>query len=458
MLGQSYPPMVSGASLFFCHLAEAMAARGHEVLVLAASDQGKCYRQHQGDLNIIRLRSYPNPERVGQRWLFWPARAIQASLHQFRPEIIHLHDPFQMAYFSLKYSRKFNIPCVINIHGLPSMVSAHLPDLPGAHDFLEKGLWSYATWLIRLFDAAITPTETISNLVARRTGVRTQVISYGLDVNTFHPGPLHIRLNADLRNEFGIPDQAPIILHTGRLDADKNVKAVIQAAAKTIHHLSEKNIHLLIVGDGTEKPDLIHLAKELNIPTDVQGAIQAALSGAVRRISLGKIELSGNSLVTPRYFCLMAGIGFDAKAVYDVNSAIKRISGEGAYVLSGIKTLISYAPAELFFTVDNREYSGYAAIIGKASRYGGHFMVTPDANIFEPSFSICIFTGRSRADLLRYAAGVIRGTHLKLHDVIYLKASNIAVIGNAHIQIDGEYLGTTPARISVEKDALQIVY
>jgi glycosyltransferase involved in cell wall biosynthesis len=265
MLGQSYPPMVSGASLFFCHLAEAMAARGHEVLVLAASDQGKCYRQHQGDLNIIRLRSYPNPERVGQRWLFWPARAIQASLNQFRPEIIHLHDPFQMAYFSLKYSRKFNIPCVINIHGLPSMVSAHLPDLPGAHDFLEKGLWSYATWLIRLFDAAITPTETISNLVARRTGVRTQVISYGLDVNTFHPGPLHIRLNADLRNEFGIPDQAPIILHTGRLDADKNVKAVIQAAAKTIHHLSEKNIHLLIVGDGTEKPDLIHLAKELNI-------------------------------------------------------------------------------------------------------------------------------------------------------------------------------------------------
>jgi YegS/Rv2252/BmrU family lipid kinase len=200
------------------------------------------------------------------------------------------------------------------------------------------------------------------------------------------------------------------------------------------------------------------LAKELNIPTDVQGAIQAALSGAVRRISLGKIELSGNSLGTPRYFCLMAGIGFDAKAVYDVNSAIKRISGEGAYVLSGIKTLISYAPAELFFTVDNREYSGYAAIIGKASRYGGHFMVTPDANIFEPSFSICIFTGRSRADLLRYAAGVIRGTHLKLHDVIYLKASNIEVIGNAHIQIDGEYLGTTPARISVEKDALQIVY
>lgn len=35
---QSYPPMVSGASFAVGHLAKDMAARGHKVLVIAASE------------------------------------------------------------------------------------------------------------------------------------------------------------------------------------------------------------------------------------------------------------------------------------------------------------------------------------------------------------------------------------------------------------------------------------
>jgi len=200
------------------------------------------------------------------------------------------------------------------------------------------------------------------------------------------------------------------------------------------------------------------LAKEIGIPDNVAAAMQKALSPTPRSISLGRIACTVNNTASSRYFCLMAGIGFDAKAVYDTNKTIKKVSGEGAYILSGIVSLIRYSPGRLFFRVDGKEYSGYAAIVGKASRYGGNFRVTPDADILAPSLYICIFTGSRRTDLLRYAAGIVRGTHLKLHDVIYLKASDIEVAGNAHIQVDGDYLGTTPARITVEKDALQIVY
>ena len=43
-------------------------------------------------------------------------------------------------------------------------------------------------------------------------------------------------------------------------------------------------------------------------------------------------------------------------------------------------------------------------------------------------------------------------------DIIYLKSASVEVLGTAHIQIDGDYLGVTPAKITVEKDALQIIY
>jgi diacylglycerol kinase (ATP) len=199
------------------------------------------------------------------------------------------------------------------------------------------------------------------------------------------------------------------------------------------------------------------LARELSIPGSVEGAVERAIAGEIRTVCLGKIEASSGQAIVVRHFCLMAGIGFDAKAVYDVNSTLKKISGEGAYILSGISNLIHYYPTEMVFSVDGKQHTGYAAIIGNASRYGGNFKITPDADIFNPHFYLCIFKGRNRIDLLRYAAGVIMGTHLKQKDVLYLKASHISIAGNAHIQIDGDHLGTTPARITVVKDTLRIV-
>jgi YegS/Rv2252/BmrU family lipid kinase len=200
------------------------------------------------------------------------------------------------------------------------------------------------------------------------------------------------------------------------------------------------------------------LAKEIGISSDIEASMHKALSESPKKISLGRIEFTLDDSSAVRYFCLMAGIGFDAKAVYDANKTIKKLSGEGAYILSGISNLIHYYPSELFFSLDGREYSGYAAIIGKASRYGGNFKITPDADILDPSLYICIFKGRSRSDLLRYAWGIIRGTHLKHQDIIYQKVSEISVLGNAHVQIDGDYLGTTPAGVTVERDALALIY
>ncbi|MBI5075381.1 MAG: diacylglycerol kinase family lipid kinase [Nitrospirae bacterium] len=200
------------------------------------------------------------------------------------------------------------------------------------------------------------------------------------------------------------------------------------------------------------------LARELSIPDSVEGAMERAIDGQVRTACLGRIEASADHAPVVRHFCLMAGVGFDAKAVYDVNSTLKKVSGEGAYIWSGISNLIHYYPTELIFSIDGKQHTGYAGIIGKASRYGGSFKITPDADILDPYFYVCIFKGKNRADLLRYAAGVIKGSHLRQKDVLYLKASSIAITGNAHIQIDGDHLGTTPAAITSVKNAITLVY
>lgn len=199
------------------------------------------------------------------------------------------------------------------------------------------------------------------------------------------------------------------------------------------------------------------LAKELSIPESVEGALERATTGQLRSVCLGKIAAFSEKSPLARYFCLMAGVGFDAKAVHDVNSTLKKISGAGAYIWSGINNLIHYSPTELIFSIDGKLYTGYAAIIGNASRYGGNFKITPDADILDPHLYLCIFKGSNRNDLLRYAAGAMRGTHLKQKDVLYLRASQISITGNSPIQLDGDYFGSTPATITSVMGALRLV-
>ena len=200
------------------------------------------------------------------------------------------------------------------------------------------------------------------------------------------------------------------------------------------------------------------LAKELNIPEDVCGALEVAVTSVPKKVSLGVVETGSGKELESRFFSLMAGIGLDGKTVYDVGASIKKISGKAAYIISGIRNILGYSPERLSFIVDGKEYCGYSAVISKAAKYGGHFKVAPDASLLDPSLYLCLFKGGSRLDMFRYAVGLIRGKHLTYRDVVYLRALEIEVRGNAHIQIDGDYLGLTPAKVSTGKDALMMVY
>jgi YegS/Rv2252/BmrU family lipid kinase len=199
------------------------------------------------------------------------------------------------------------------------------------------------------------------------------------------------------------------------------------------------------------------LAKEIGIPEDVKGAMKLALRKKPQRIALGKITFP-HEPEKSRYFCLMAGIGFDGEAVFRINERIKKIYGKGSYILSGLQTLTRIHPKELSFTIDGKTYSGYFAIIGNAAKYGGDFEVTPGAQLTEPSLYACIFKGKRRLDIIKYVLGIITGKHLRFKDVEYVQGKTIEVGGIAHIQIDGDYLGMSPVRIEIIPDALNLIF
>ncbi len=194
------------------------------------------------------------------------------------------------------------------------------------------------------------------------------------------------------------------------------------------------------------------MARELGIPDDIEGAVEHALTGTPKRISLGKIN--------DRYFALMAGAGFDGEIVLKVKERTKRLSGKGAYVLTGFRVFKGYNPPLIRVRTLKETFSGFDVIVGNARFYGGNYQVTPKADISEPLLDVCLLKSKTRKKLLRFIFGVLSGRHVKLSDVVYRKTSRIEITSRdtVHVQIDGEYFGTLPVIIESVKDAVSIVW
>jgi len=221
---------------------------------------------------------------------------------------------------------------------------------------------------------------------------------------------------------------------------------------EVINGMAGSDIQMAIFPLGTTNV----LAKELGIPETVKGSMDIAIEGKPRVVSLGRITLLHGSQKA-RYFCMMAGVGFDAMTVFGLNRTFKKIWGIGAHIYSGMKVLSRFHPAELTFTLGGKSYSGYSAVIGNGAKYGGHFKVTPDARLTDPDLYVCIFKGKKRFDILRYILGILTRRHLKFRDVEYLVARRIQIDGGAHLQIDGDYLGMTPAVIETATETVRLI-
>ena len=260
-LTQAYPPVISGAAIFAHQLAETMVKRGHQVLVIAPSGNGQPGMVIQGGLSILNLRSFNNPLRVRQRFMLYPRKTIMSALKKFQPDVIHTHDSLQVGMIGLTYARRTGIPIITTTHQLPWFVANHLPDKLSIRKNVEDALWGYARWLLRQYTVLVTPTQTVSDTVRRRTGLGTQVISYGVDQQKFRP-PLSLDEKTAARKKLNLPPDVPVLLHVGQLHTAKRVEYAIRSAAQAMQNT---NAHLLVVGDGPQRVNLIKICTALGI-------------------------------------------------------------------------------------------------------------------------------------------------------------------------------------------------
>jgi diacylglycerol kinase (ATP) len=184
------------------------------------------------------------------------------------------------------------------------------------------------------------------------------------------------------------------------------------------------------------------LARELAI-TSPEEAASRIIRGVSRPLTIGVLDSAG----VERRFLLMAGVGVDGSVVERVRISEKRRMGKLAYLLAALRELLHWESGRFEVTADGGRIDCHSLIVCNAARYGGGFVIAPNAGIFDPGLHAVCITGNTRAAYARVVLSIITGRIGNNEDITFLKGDRFSVSGTRAVQVDGDYCCNAPVRI-----------
>lgn len=259
--GTTYYPALNGQAIFTVNLAEGLAQRGHDVLVVVPSDEIRaCRRERKGvqieaveslSLKIWHQDAYFSP---------FPGKAVRRIFDQFQPEIVHIHDHYPLSRVVVMEAQRRRIKSVGTNHFMPENLASYASWLARIKPLYN---WIGWTWMLEVYnrvDIATAQSQNAADLICKQ-GLRPPVfpVSCGIDLGRFHPDPTTDR--AACRERYGLRPDQKLFLYVGRVDGEKKLEVLLHAMT----HLEREDVQLGIAGRGSAMERLLALADELQL-------------------------------------------------------------------------------------------------------------------------------------------------------------------------------------------------
>jgi diacylglycerol kinase (ATP) len=225
---------------------------------------------------------------------------------------------------------------------------------------------------------------------------------------------------------------------------------------EVITGLAGTGVPLGIVPKGTAN----QVASNLGIPRDIEGAVEVAVNGVPASIDVGQ-------LADGRYFALAAGAGWDATVIASATREAKDRWGFGAYLLAGLKGVVSPPSSRFTIVADDAVLEVRAAMVLLANmgQYVANVVppvevsVGPAVSFQDGRLDVCIFAPRTVTDVAALLWRVARRRYAGDDRMIYLQAAEVTVTADPPVvtEVDGELIGETPLTARAVRGALRVL-
>jgi len=218
---------------------------------------------------------------------------------------------------------------------------------------------------------------------------------------------------------------------------------------------SDAELAVVAIGTGMD------FVRTYGIPARFEDAIRAALAGTTRTIDLGRVSFrtwAGEE--AERYVCNVGSVGMSAAVARRANGMSKVLGGRATFFYALVRVFLEWENTVVTVELDGERRSGrmHDVIVANGQYHGGAMWLAPEASPDDGLFDVLTIGDVTKLDFVTTAPKLYRGKHLSHPKVDLVRARVVSV--DAHdplpIELDGEQVGTTPARFEVVPGALRV--
>ena len=245
LVTETFPPEINGVAMTFGVIAREMGRRGHAVTVYRPSRSDLPGDASHPEFREVPLPGLPIP---GYRLLRLglPARRRLVRLWRaVRPDLVHVATEGPLGASAVTAARALGLPVTSSFH-------TNFPAYTSHYGFAPLRRLTLA-WLRHVHNrtrCTFAPTKELCRELADLGFKRLGVLSRGVDIRQFSP----IFRSGALRTSWGATDGEVVLLHVGRIAAEKNYPLLFcaYAAMRAVH----PRMRFVLVGDGPLRPAL----------------------------------------------------------------------------------------------------------------------------------------------------------------------------------------------------------
>ncbi|OBB69045.1 glycosyltransferase family 4 protein [Mycobacterium sp. 852014-50255_SCH5639931] len=341
MVSWEYPPVViGGLGRHVHHLSTALAAAGHEVVVLSRQPTGTDPSTHPSSdevvdgVRVIAAAQDPHEFSFGADMMAWTLAMghsmIRAGLslkkrgttRSWRPDVVHAHD-WLVAHPAITLAQFYDVPMVSTIHATEA--GRHSGWISGA---ISRQVHALESWLVRESDSLITCSASMGDEITELFGpglAGITVIRNGIDAARW---PF-----AERRARTGPAE----LLYLGRLEYEKGVHDVISALPRI--RRTHPGTTLTIAGEGTQQEWLVEQARKHRVLKATRFA------GHLDHAKLLAVLHRADVAVLPSHYEPFGIVALEAAAA-GTPLVTSNIGGLGEAVING-RTGVSCAPRDI---------------------------------------------------------------------------------------------------------------
>lgn len=211
-------------------------------------------------------------------------------------------------------------------------------------------------------------------------------------------------------------------------------------------HLMNTNICMGILPAGSANG----MAKELNIPSSPEGALNILLNGVIKDTDI--IRINDNNISIH-----LSDIGMNAQIIKYFEEG--KIRGKLAYARMLIKALWKSELMRVKIDMNGSVITtgAFMVVIANASKYGTGAMINPEGNLYDGKFEVVIVRRIALSEFLKLFFRYRKFDPKKV-EVFQTTSVVLETKKKVHFQVDGEYLGKiTRVKAVIEPSKLKLM-